>query len=63
MERHKQCQQKIGESHNADLTAPQGVTRQTFIDIHTCTCVAQHKSSKGREGGEQNKIIVNCLLS
>lgn len=31
------------------------VTRQTLIDIHTC--VAQHNSSKGREGGREGKKI------
>ena len=53
MARHKQCQQKLGESRNTDLTAPQGVTRQTFID----TYVGSTTQLLQREGGQVTKLL------
>ena len=49
MARHKQCQ-KLGESRNADLTAPQGVAPQTLL-IHNTTKLLQ------REGGWVTKLL------
>ena len=52
MARHKLFK-KLGGSCNADLTAPQGVTCQTFIDTkHNTT-----PPKGGREGGRVGKKI------
>ena len=56
MARHEQCQ-KLGESHNADLTTPQGVTYQTFIDKHV-----QHNTIPPKGGRAGNKIIVTVCF-
>ena len=49
MARHKQCQ-KLGENRNADLTAAQGVTPQTFL-IHNTTKLLHS------EGGWVTKLL------